>query len=127
MSITGPSGFYGIYDVILTAQEAGFSGEVPTPQGVVIPVIDLRTRFGVEIDAELDRFNKLIIVSVRGRIVSLKVDSVVGELRVPTDEVRPAPSMLSSPGEQEFFSGVCKIGEEVVFVVNVDGLIGGGE
>ena len=47
------------------------------------------------------------------------------EQRVAADEVRPAPSMLSVAGGEEFFSGVCKIGEEVVFVVNVDGLVGG--
>lgn len=98
---------------------------VITLRGVVLPVIDLRSLFSAEPDEELTRFNKLIIVSVGGRIVSLKVDKVVGELRVAADEVRPAPSMLSVAGGEEFFSGVCKIGEEVVFVVNVDGLVGG--
>lgn len=98
---------------------------VITLRGVVLPVIDLRSLFSAEPDEELKRFNKLIIVSVGGRIVSLKVDTVVGEMRIAADEVRPAPSMLSVTGGEEFFSGVCKIGDEVVFVVNVDGLIGG--
>ena len=85
---------------------------VITLRGVVIPVIDLRKRFGVEVDEVLIAVNKLIIVSVKGRIVGLKVDKVLGELRVDTDEVRPAPSILrSSAGAEgeEFFSGVCKI------------------
>lgn len=98
---------------------------VITLRGVVIPVIDLRKRFAVEADAEAAALNKLIIVSVKGRIVGLKVDKVLGELRVSADEVRPAPSMLSkaSGGEEEFFSGVCKIEDDVVFVVNIEGLI----
>lgn len=97
-------------------------------RGVVIPVIDLRKRFSVEIDHELDRFNKLIIVSVRGRIVGLKVDKVIGELRVPSASVRPAPSMLSGieGATETFFSGVCKVGDDVVFVLHLDGLLGGG-
>jgi len=104
---------------------------VITLRGVVIPVVDLRPRFGVEIDPELERLNKLIIVSVRGRIVGLKVDRVLGELRVQAKEVRPAPSMLSGPDAgagHEFFSGVCKIDDEVVFVLNLEGLtsLGGG-
>ena len=98
---------------------------VITLRGVVLPVIDLRELFNAEVSEEDARLNKLIIVSVGGRIVSLKVDKVVGELRVPADEVRPAPSMLSDEGTEEYFSGVCKIDEEVVFVVNVDGLVGG--
>lgn len=99
---------------------------VITLRGVVIPVIDLRKRFGAGIDEELKPLNKLIIVSVKGRIVGLKVDKVLGELRVESDEVRPAPSMLSatSAGEgEDFFSGVCKIDDDVVFVVNLEGLI----
>ena len=99
---------------------------VITLRGVVIPVIDLRKRFNVEVDEEAVPLNKLIIVSVKGRIVGLKVDRVLGELRVAADEVRPAPSMLSAAvgaeGE-EFFSGVCKIGEDIVFVVNLEGLL----
>jgi purine-binding chemotaxis protein CheW len=93
-------------------------------RGVVIPVIDLRKRFDVAIDPEIERFNKLIIVSVRGRIVGLKVDRVLGELRVPGDGMRPAPSMLGgSDGAQAFFSGVCRVGDEMVFVLNLEGLV----
>jgi len=95
-------------------------------RGVVIPVIDLRKRFGSPIDPEIDRFNKLIIVSVRGRIVGLKVDRILGELRVPVSAVRPAPSMLrprSGGTHGEFFTGVCRVDDEMVFVVNLDTLI----
>ncbi|MBX7083397.1 MAG: chemotaxis protein CheW [Nannocystaceae bacterium] len=94
-------------------------------RGVVIPVIDLRRRFGVAIDPELERLNKLIIVSVRGRIVGLRVDRIIGELGVAADSVRPAPSLLRG-GEgtpAEFFSGVCRRGDEMVFVVNLDALL----
>lgn len=99
---------------------------VITLRGVVIPVIDLRKRFNVPVDEDSIPFNKLIIVSVKGRIVGLKVDKVLGELRVDANEVRPAPSMLSAAitdGGEDFFSGVCKIEEDVVFVVNLEGLI----
>jgi len=98
-------------------------------RGVVIPIIDLRRRFGVPIDPELDRLNKLIIASVRGRIVGLKVDRVLGEVRVPAGSVRPAPSM-SRPEDAEaadeaedMFGGVCRVGEEMVFVVNLEAVI----
>jgi purine-binding chemotaxis protein CheW len=95
-------------------------------RGVVIPVIDLRKRFRSEIDPELARLNKLIIVSVRGRIVGLRVDRILGELRVPAGALRPAPSMLRSDGEgddQDFFSGVCRVGNDMVFVVNLETII----
>ncbi len=94
-------------------------------RGVVIPIIDLRKRFGATIDPELNSLNKLIVVSVRGRIAGLKVDRVVGELRVSVGELRPAPSILKVETESipEFFSGVCRIGDEMVFVVNLEGVV----
>ncbi|GEM_PF-579708 len=97
---------------------------VITLRGVVIPVVDLRRRFNVDVDEETSRLNKLIVVSVRGRIVGLKVDRVVGEIRAAIRDVRPAPSMLSQPSgeDDEYFSGVCNIGEDVLFVLNLDGL-----
>lgn len=96
-------------------------------RGVVIPVIDLRRRFGADPDPEYRHLNKLIIVSVRGRIVGLRVDRIVGELRVPSGALRPAPSMLrddeNDVDEQDFFSGVCRVGNDMVFVVNLEIII----
>ena len=94
-------------------------------RGVVIPVVDLRKRFSAEITQGHERLEKLIIVSVRGRIVGLKVDRIVGELRVPAGGLRPAPSMLRPDGHAgpEFFTGVCRVAEGMVFVVNLDALI----
>jgi purine-binding chemotaxis protein CheW len=95
-------------------------------RGVVIPVIDLRKRFRAEAEAELTRLNKLIIVSVRGRIVGLRVDRILGELRIPAGALRPAPSILRNDlegDEHDFFSGVCRVGNDMVFVVNLEAII----
>jgi purine-binding chemotaxis protein CheW len=118
-----PAAPYPVREVPLTPPS--IEGVI-TLRGVVIPVVDLRSRFSVPIDPDIVRFNKLVIVSVRGHIVSLKVDRVHGELRVPSDQVRPVPSMLSMSESiaEDFFSGVCKAGEDVVFVLNVERLIG---
>jgi len=116
-------------------------------RGVVIPVVDLRRRFNSPIDPTIEHLNKLIIVSVAGRIAGLKVDRVLGELRVPTSTLRPAPSMLrpeADRGSDNIFSGVSRIGEdndrdpsrerdkdkekdrtEMVFVINLDVLLRG--
>ncbi|WAS98618.1 chemotaxis protein CheW [Nannocystis punicea] len=81
-------------------------------RGVVIPVVDLRRRFGAPIDPAIDHLNKLIIVSVAGRIAGLKVDRVLGELRVPAGGLRPAPSMLrpelDRSADGNIFSGVSR-------------------
>ena len=96
-------------------------------RGVVIPVIDLRKRFGVPPGASDARLEKLVIVSVRGRIIGLKVDRILGELRIPQGALRPAPSMLRPQdgpiADVDFFGGVCHVGADMVFVVNLEALI----
>ena len=96
-------------------------------RGVVIPVVDLRKRFGTAIEGEGARLNKLIIVSVGGRIAGLKVDRVIGELRVSPSGVRPAPSMLRPPisedASEDMFSGVCRVGDDMVFLLNLEALL----
>lgn len=96
-------------------------------RGVVIPVIDLRKRFGVPVGETDTRLEKLVIVSVRGRIIGLKVDRILGELRVPQGALRPAPSMLRPQdgpiADVDFFGGVCHVGADMVFVVNLEALI----
>lgn len=103
-------------------------------RGVVIPVVDLRRRFETPIDPAIEHLNKLIIVSVAGRIAGLKVDRVLGELRVAASSLRPAPSMLRPDGErgtENVFSGVSRITRdksevvEMVFVINLDVLLRG--
>ncbi|TPV93839.1 MAG: hypothetical protein B7733_18465 [Myxococcales bacterium FL481] len=93
-------------------------------RGVILPIMDLRKRFGVEIDPLLERLNKLIIVAVYGRILGLRVDRVLGELRVPQSAVNPAPALatgLPSDASVEF-SGVCKSGERIVFLLDLESL-----
>ena len=101
-------------------------------RGVVIPVADLRRRFESPIDPSIEHLNKLIIVSVAGRIAGLKVDRVLGELRVAANSLRPAPSMLRPDAERggdNVFSGVSRITRdrsdvsEMVFVINLDVLL----
>lgn len=96
--------------------------------GVVIPVVDLRVRFNVEIDPAYERRNKLVLVSTQGHIVALKVDRVSGELRVPANSLRPTPRLLCCGGSSEnadFFSGVCRSEDEMVFVLNIEHVMGG--
>ena len=118
-------------------------------RGVVIPVVDLRRRFNSVVDPAIEHLNKLIIVSVAGRIAGLKVDRVIGELRVPTNSLRPAPSMLrpeADRGSDNIFSGVSHTSKssdrdpsrerdrdkdkdkdkaEMIFVINLDVLLRG--
>ena len=61
-------------------------------RGEVVPVIDLRVRFGLP-EAEVTRRTKWIIVDVDARFVALVVDAVTEVFGTGGQELRPVPSL----------------------------------
>lgn len=61
-------------------------------RGDVVPVVDLRTRFGLS-PAEATRRTKWIVVDVAGRLAALVVDSVTEVFGTGGAELRPAPAL----------------------------------
>ena len=74
-------------------------------RGDVIPVIDVRKRFGLPA-TPATRKSRFLVVNVAGRRIALIVDEVREVLRLPRSEIRPAPA-LGAPGGPRFFLGVC--------------------
>jgi purine-binding chemotaxis protein CheW len=61
-------------------------------RGEVVPVVDLRARFGLG-EAEITRRTKWIIVDVEQRFVALVVDAVTEVFGTGGQELRPVPSL----------------------------------
>ena len=64
---------------------------------IVLPVVDLRIRFGVA--AEICRKTKWLVIKPGRSLVGLVVDAVVGVLAAAEDDVHPAPD--SGCGEKK--------------------------
>lgn len=94
-------------------------------RGKVIPVLNLGRKFGFETKA-LDDTSKIIIMDIRGVIMGLIVDSVSDVLRVPRDVVEPPPP-VSSNISTEFISGIAKLEEGLVILLDMDKLLGEAE
>jgi purine-binding chemotaxis protein CheW len=74
-------------------------------RGDVIPVVDVRKRFGLPA-TPATRKSRFLVVNVAGRRIALVVDEVREVLRLPRGEIRPAPP-LGTPGGPRFFLGAC--------------------
>ena len=91
-------------------------------RGTVVPIIDLRTRFGLH-ESEYTRFTVIIVVNVGAKIVGLVVDAVSDVLNVTTKEVVPTPD-LGDGVDTSFMTGMARTGERLVTLLNVDRLVG---
>ncbi|MBI5233620.1 MAG: purine-binding chemotaxis protein CheW, partial [Deltaproteobacteria bacterium] len=62
-------------------------------RGKVIPVVDLRKRFGLDV-SEKSSDTRVIVVDSSGKIVGFMVDAVTEVLRLSASTVEPAPSLI---------------------------------
>jgi purine-binding chemotaxis protein CheW len=86
-------------------------------RGEVIPIIDLRTRFGLPRSDE-PRRNKWILVEVQGKRVGLAVDRVTEVFGTGGQELKAAPAL--GPGDDvRGILGVTTYDGRLVFVLDV--------
>jgi purine-binding chemotaxis protein CheW len=93
-------------------------------RGVVVPIFDLRVRFGMG-RTEATKMHVVIIVSIETRTVGLLVDAVSDIIAVNQDEIRPVPE-LGLPRDDSFLEGlVAPSGDRMVTLVSLKNLFGG--
>jgi len=93
-------------------------------RGRILPVIDLRARFGIT-GSGPDSGSRIVIVEVNGLSAGLVVDNVSEVLRLSTSAIQP-PSNLLNSAEMEVITGIGRMplqgkrcGEEC-FVILLD-------
>jgi purine-binding chemotaxis protein CheW len=87
-------------------------------RGEVVPVLELRRRFGLD-PTPVDRRTKWILVDVGGRGVGLVVDTVTGVLATTEVDPRPAP-VLGSGDAARGISAVFSHDTGLLFVLDID-------
>lgn len=89
-------------------------------RGRVIPVLNLRRRFGLD-EKAMDEATKIVVMDVKGVIMGILVDGVSEVLRVSEDIVEPPPPALN--GSAGFITGVAKLDEGLVLLLDMDRLL----
>ena len=88
---------------------------------VILPVVDLRKRFGLPA-TPAGRDTKYIIVSIEGHVVGMVVDRVGEVLAVDEQYLRSAPAMAVAD-EGRFFAGVYRKDERMVIILDIEAVL----
>ena len=94
-------------------------------RGKVIPIIDLRRRFGLT-TRDHDKHTRIIVIEINNMIVGFVVDSVSEVLRIPASTVEPPPPVVSGL-ESEYISGVGKLEDRLLILLDLNKLLSGEE
>ncbi len=90
-------------------------------RGTIVPVLDLRLRFGLPRE-EYTATTVTVIVSVAGRLFGVVVDAVSDVLDVTADKVRPVPDMGTTV-DTEYLKGLTAVDDRMVLLLDVDKLL----
>jgi len=106
---------------ITTIPNAPFCVEgVINLRGKVIPVINLRKKFGFE-SKDMDAHSRIIVVDV-GNTIGLIVDSVSEVLRLSSDTVEPPPRMTGN-GSADYILGIGKLEDRLLILLDIESLL----
>lgn len=94
-------------------------------RGRIIPVIDLRKRFGQKV-LDANKKNRIVVVETENRAIGLLVHSASEVLKVPPSEIE-SPQNVFQDGELSYVSGVAKLNGRLVILLNLARLLQAGE
>jgi purine-binding chemotaxis protein CheW len=96
-------------------------------RGKVIPIINLRKKFGMA-DRENDNQTRIVVVDSGGEIVGMVVDGVSEVLRVQSESLENAPGMISggqgSKVGAEYIQAIVKLEKRLLIYLNLENIIG---
>jgi purine-binding chemotaxis protein CheW len=94
-------------------------------RGKIVPVVDLRRRFGQQ-DLQPTKKNRILVVEMADKIVGLIVQSASEVLKIPPSAVE-APDNLFQESEQNCITGVGKLPGRLILLLDLNRVLQRGE
>jgi purine-binding chemotaxis protein CheW len=90
-------------------------------RNTVIPIVDLRLRFGLEQEPVGDE-TRIMVVNVQGKTIGIIVDAVSEVLRISGDQVAAPPPTVAGLG-QEYLTGLVKLEKRLLILLDIDKIL----
>lgn len=89
-------------------------------RGDVLPIINLRKRFGLA-PRPFDDETRTIVFTVHDKTIGCIVDEVTEVMRIASDQIQPVPVSVSVTARQ-YIDGLAKLGDRLVIILDLDNL-----
>jgi purine-binding chemotaxis protein CheW len=87
-------------------------------RGKVIPIVDLKKRLNIRVNAERDKEReRILVIEIAERIIGFIVDAVSKVIKIPTDSIEPPPDIVVAGVESEYIKGVSKLDDKTLLII----------
>jgi purine-binding chemotaxis protein CheW len=87
----------------------------------VIPIVDLKLRFGLE-EAAFTDDTRIVVVNVAGKTIGIIVDAVSEVLRISQDQIAPPPPTVNGMG-QDHLVGLAKLEDRLLILLDIEKIL----
>jgi purine-binding chemotaxis protein CheW len=94
-------------------------------RNTVIPIVDLRLRFGLVQENVTDE-TRIMVVNVCGKTLGIIVDAVSEVLRISHEQIAPPPPTVAGLGH-EYLTGLVKLPNRLLILLDIDKILGEAE
>lgn len=117
IDISAVEGIIKMQTITPVPQSPEFVEGVTNLRGSILPVIDLKKRFGIGI-AEKTIETRIVVITMGALKIGMIVDAVSEVLTIEDNIIEPTPPMISTVGT-EFIIGIAKIDERLVILLDL--------
>jgi purine-binding chemotaxis protein CheW len=90
-------------------------------RSTVIPIVDLRVRFGLP-ETDLTGESRIMVINVAGKMIGITVDAVSEVLRIKHNQIAPPPPTVAGLG-REYLTGLVKLDDRLLILLDIDKIL----
>ncbi len=87
-------------------------------RGSIIPVVDLRKRFGLSAGDQTSE-SRVVVVDISGQDIGMMVDAVTEVMRIPVSSIEP-PSSVITTTDSDYLLGIAKLENRLVILLDLE-------
>lgn len=117
LDISAVEGIIKMQAITKMPQAPAFVEGVTNLRGTVVPVLDLRKRFGLPV-MDHTKDTRIVVVYMDKTKIGMIVDGVSEVLRIPEESIEPTPPMVSNVNTA-FIRGIAKLDNRLVTLLDL--------
>ncbi len=90
-------------------------------RSTVIPIIDLKLRFGLP-ETEATDQTRIMVANVGGKTIGVIVDAVSEVLRISQEQIAPPPPTVAGLG-REYLVGLAKLKDRLLILLDIEKIV----
>ena len=108
-----------IIEITAVPQSADFLEGIIHLREEIIPVVDMRLKFGLPKN-EFTKETRIILIEIGKMVIGVIVDRVYEVFQIKEEEIGQMPNIGIKVASRELVRGVAKIGNKLIIIIDID-------